>query len=85
MLSAIRGHEAIVQALLAAGSDVHAIDRVRRNDVLRCSISLLIVFVLSMQSSNTALMLAAQNGHKTIVQALMAAGSDVHAKGEVRM
>lgn len=66
------------QAALAAGIDVQAVNSVRW-DKYAFSFSFFHMLCAEIQDEMTVLMLAAKNGHRDIVQALMAAGSNVLA------
>lgn len=76
MLAAANGHEVIAQALLAAGSDVHAINNVRAI----WEITLPPCNVIFVQEGKSALMIAAENGLEAVVNALLKAGSDVFGR-----
>jgi ankyrin repeat protein len=74
-----------VNALIAAGSDVNAVDKVTCTDyasVFACQLMMLLTST-SWQNESTALMMASAKGFIKVVEALIAAGADVNAVNKV--
>ena len=86
-----RGELAIVEALLAKGTDVQARDNHGRTALMLASLNGHLVVVQALlakgadvqaksTNGNTALMAASWKGHLAVMQALLAKGADVQAK-----
>ena len=90
MRAGTKGHTAIVKALVDAGADVNAKNRVRLPLATRSCASPLAHPPCAphrcptWKDGSTALILASGNGYTKNVQVLLGAGADVNAKKEVR-
>ena len=75
--ASLEGHESVVRALVEMGVDIHAKDNEYPNVISECSMNSLPVMNLR---GGTSLHAASQNGHESVVRALVELGADIDAK-----